>query len=152
MLSSGVLRLLQKTASGRVSVCLFSRGVGACPSRAMSLLPAVATRRRVSDQVYHKQPSTIAHKFSSSNLSTDRNVAADDDEQKLSTLQKFKLTWKKYGMLTVVSYFTLYGCTLAGMFFALEVDLFSASSFGLDKAKLISSVKLIPTYCLDVVC
>lgn len=90
-------------------------------------------------------PWALFHKFRSSNISTSRGTPAADearDSSKLSAVQKLKLSWKKYGVLTLVTYFGLYGCTLTGIFFALKTDILSASSFGLDATTVISSVSV----------
>lgn len=88
------------------------------------------------------KPVILVNTCSSSNVSTNREPAMNEDldASKLTTVQKFKLMWKKYGILTVITYFGLYGCTLTAMFLALEADVLSASSFGLDSTTVISSV------------
>ena len=67
----------------------------------------------------------------------------DEIDSNLSTGEKLKVLWKKYGLLSVGTYLSMYGVTLTAMFFALKTDLLSASSFGLDPVTVISSVRLI---------
>ncbi len=54
---------------------------------------------------------------------------------------KFKHLWKKYGVLAVGTYFGIYFGTLGGMFLALDYNLFTSSTFGLD-----------PAYAIDKFC
>ena len=48
---------------------------------------------------------------------------------------------KKYGLVAVGTYLTLYAATLSGVFFALDYDWFAASSFGFDPITTTKSVR-----------
>lgn len=111
------------------------------PVRALSANGLISTRLHPHSKPYFLQ-GTVVNKFSSSHVSTSRDAAKGEDEDisKLSGVKRLKMLWKNYGMLSLVTYFSLYGCTLTGMFFALKADLLSASSFGLDAVSVISSV------------
>lgn len=58
----------------------------------------------------------------------------------LSSKEKLKVLWRKYGWLTVGTYLGIYASTLTGMFLSLEFDLFNAATFGLDTATLVDMV------------
>ena len=53
---------------------------------------------------------------------------------------KFKDLFKKYGYVFVGTYLGVYVSTLASIFLALEMDVFSASTFGYDAQTLIQKV------------
>ena len=109
--------------------------------RALSVNGLISSRSQPHRKPYFLQ-GTVVNKFSSSHVSTSRDSPKEEEQDisKLSGVKRLKMLWKNYGVLTLVTYFSLYGCTLTGMFFALEADLLSASSFGLDAASVIASV------------
>ena len=69
------------------------------------------------------------------------SIDATTDEMKdLSTKDKVKLMWQRYGMVFVGTYLITYTSTLGGLFFALDNDLLLASSLGLDTAQSVQRV------------
>ena len=87
---------------------------------------------------HHVDSSTINQTTASTN--TDLN--SDKEKGKpAGSLKKLNNLWKKYGVLAVTTYFGIYGATLAGMFLAIDYDIFNAATFGLDSASLIVSVR-----------
>jgi hypothetical protein len=72
-----------------------------------------------------------------------RNMCTEEGpKEKTSTVMvgKFKDLFKKYGYIFVGTYLGLYVTTLGSVYFALECDVFSASSFGYDAQTLIKKV------------
>lgn len=53
---------------------------------------------------------------------------------------KFKQMWKKYGMIGITTYFSIYAFTLASIFVSLDMDLLSSGSFGLDPVAAVNRV------------
>ena len=45
---------------------------------------------------------------------------------------KVKVLWKQYGGVAVVTYLSVYICTLSSIFISLDYDIFNAATFGLD--------------------
>ena len=45
---------------------------------------------------------------------------------------KLKVLWKQYGGVAVVTYLSVYICTLSSVFVSLDLDIFNAATFGLD--------------------
>ena len=74
------------------------------------------------------------------------------EEKNLTSVQKLQRLWKKYGVLTVVTYLSVYASTLSGIFFALDFDLFNAATFGLDTTTLINMVlyDLVCIFCNNI--
>lgn len=67
------------------------------------------------------------------NENSDNNMV----EKKKSIKEKFVSLWKKYGMVFVTTYFTIYFSTIGGMFFALEYNIIPLASFGINPENLI---------------
>jgi hypothetical protein len=65
-------------------------------------------------------------------------------EQKLKATtnyrEKIKLLWKRYGMMFVATYLSVYGATLTGIFATLDFGLLNASSIGLEQAAVVAKV------------
>lgn len=45
---------------------------------------------------------------------------------------KLKVMWKQYGGVAVLTYLSVYVCTLSSVFISLDYDIFNAATFGLD--------------------
>lgn len=73
--------------------------------------------------------------------STTSSSSAATTAPNMGMKDKFKHLWKKYGVLAVGTYFGIYFGTLGGMFLALDYNLFTSSTFGLD-----------PAYAIDKFC
>ena len=57
--------------------------------------------------------------------------------------EKIKLLWNKFGIIFVVSYLSVYGMTLGGLFVTLDSGLLTASSMGLEPADVIKNVRML---------
>lgn len=57
--------------------------------------------------------------------------------------EKIKLLWKKYGIMFVVTYLSVYGITLTSVFATLDFGLLNASSIGLEQAVVVTKVRSI---------
>ena len=62
--------------------------------------------------------------------------------EKISFKDKAANMWKAYGKVAIATYLGVYITTLSSMFLALNYDIFSASTFGLDPASAIAKVKI----------
>ena len=85
-------------------------------------------------------------KNSSEAASSDKEFKqADDMELKKAGnyRDKVKLLWRKYGLMLVGTYFSIYGLTLSGFYFTLDAGLLNASTIGLEKAEVIHKVEHI---------
>jgi hypothetical protein len=58
----------------------------------------------------------------------------------MSTKEKVKFYFNRYGYTFVGTYLSIYGLTLSSIFLALNYDVFSAASFGYDPVELIKKV------------
>jgi len=95
---------------------------------------------------------TARHSPNSSPAHSGNNVVEDDEssveiEKKIkatsSYKEKIKLLWKKYGIMFVASYFSVYFVTLTSVFVTLDFGLLNASSIGLEQAAVVSKVRLL---------
>lgn len=68
----------------------------------------------------------------------DDKVVADKVQKDESLKGKFKDLWKKYGLLSIGTYLSIYVMTLGSIFTALDYDIFNAATFGFDAVELVS--------------
>lgn len=68
-----------------------------------------------------------------------------EEKRKLTVKEKLQDLWKKYGYTYVGTYLGLYGLTLGGLYFALDHDILSAASFGLNAATATTNVFSLAT-------
>lgn len=56
----------------------------------------------------------------------------EEKEAKLTLAARVKILWKRYGMLTIGTYFSIYFATLSSVFLALDYQLVNFDAFGFD--------------------
>ena len=83
-------------------------------------------KSKITNSVIRISPVNNQHQFRLYSTSSPNN--ADDD--KASVKDKIKKLWKTYGYVAVGSYLSIYIITLSSLFFALDFDIFHASTFG----------------------
>jgi len=64
-------------------------------------------------------------------------VSPEDDE---SLKGKVKKLWKQYGVVAIGTYLGIYVSVLSSVYFALEYDVFNASTFGFDPTSAVQKV------------
>ena len=72
-------------------------------------------------------------------------LSSETDGKKQSKSMKAMFTemWQNYGYVFIGTYIGVYLVTLGSMFAALDMDVFSASTFGLDPASAVHKVSLV---------
>ena len=60
--------------------------------------------------------------------------------------ERIGLLWRKYRYVFVLTYLSVYGATLSGMFYTLDSGLLTASTMGLESSDVIEKVGLV--YCI----
>jgi hypothetical protein len=71
---------------------------------------------------------------SSTSNTSSSSTAATPSMANMGMKDKFKHLWKQYGVIAIGTYFGIYFSTIGGMYLALDYDIFSSSTFGLDPA------------------
>lgn len=84
----------------------------------------------------HTYSSPLSGKQSRSMASTDDATEAEDTSVK----GKLMKMWKNYGVVTIGTYLSIYVSVLSSFYFALDYDVFKASTFGLDPAAAVQKV------------
>lgn len=70
------------------------------------------------------------------------SLSSETDGKKKSMKAVFTEMWHNYGYVFIGTYIGVYLVTLGSMFAALDMDVFSASTFGLDPASAVHKVRL----------
>ena len=68
------------------------------------------------------------------------DIASAEPTRGQKAREGFKELWKKYGTVAITTYLSVYVSTLTSVFFALDYDIFGASTFGMDPADAIHKV------------
>ena len=87
-----------------------------------------------------QEDSTDGNGSDNDNTMSPGGTITTDTEENPGFKNKLKLLWSKYGVVTAVTYFSIYGSTLAGLYFSLEYDIFHASTLGFDPAQTVQGV------------
>ena len=67
----------------------------------------------------------------------------DHHESKDTSMNgKLKKMWRKYGVITIVTYLSIYATTLSSLFISLDYGLFNASTVGVDPVEAIKKVSI----------
>lgn len=74
--------------------------------------------------------------------SSDSNneIKSKAEEVDNSLKGKVKSLWKNYGVVAIGTYFGIYVSVLSSLFFALDYDVFNASTFGFDPVAAVQKV------------
>jgi hypothetical protein len=92
------------------------------------------------------KPNTMVYKSITSHMFS-TNVDKENDKHKETKGEAIKhglqSMWKKYGTVFIGTYLSVYVGTLTGLFFALDYDIFSIASVGLDPAAAVSKVGIL---------
>ena len=81
--------------------------------------------------------STNHYQHISSNNNNERKnyirlFSSSEVDEKDDLKSKLKVLWKQYGGVAVITYLSVYICTLSSVFVSLDLDIFNAATFGLD--------------------
>lgn len=93
-----------------------------------SFKPSAKIMRYFSSKLDEKEPK----------MSESQSKEVSPDESNLKG--KVTAIMKKYGVIAVTTYFSLYLCTLGSIFFVLDFDIINASSVGFDPVETIKKV------------
>jgi hypothetical protein len=89
------------------------------------------------------RPNTMVNKSITSHMFS-TNVDKENEKPKETKAAAFQhglqSMWKKYGTVFIGTYLSVYVGTLTSLFFALDYDVFSIASIGLDPAAAVSKV------------
>ncbi len=64
----------------------------------------------------------------------------DDDVEASSKMSRVKSLWKKYGMIAVGTYLSVYAVTLGGLYFVLEFGVLKSITIGVDPIDAVKKV------------
>lgn len=74
--------------------------------------------------------------ISSNNINQRKNYirlfSSSEVDENDDLKSKLKVLWKQYGGVAVITYLSVYICTLSSVFVSLDLDIFNAATFGLD--------------------
>lgn len=80
--------------------------------------------------------------ISSNHPDENNNNKSSINNVKPTIRQQLSGLWKKYGIIAVCTYLSIYIGTLSSIFVSLEYDIFNAATFGLDPVYAISKVSI----------
>ena len=91
------------------------------------------TRRRINNAVL-SGVTRLDHTSRTASFSTikEEEIIQEEKEAKLTLARRVKILWKRYGMLTIGTYFSVYFVTLSSVFLALDNQIVNFDAFGFD--------------------
>lgn len=134
-----IMLMISPCAMALSRICSVTRNTAILSKQILNLNTLNKYRFKFSHRINAFVPPTqhdIPSRFFSSAKETDVDI--EDNSLK----GKVKVMWKKYGYISIGTYFGLYVTTLSSIFVLLDFDLVNASSFGFDPIETIKKVRL----------
>jgi hypothetical protein len=102
------------------------------------------------------KPATAIMRFFSSKIEEKESKVSESsrdetDLEESGLKAKVSAMWKKYGVLAITTYFSIYVCTLGSIFFVLDFDIINASSVGFDPVETIKKVTNFSSTAVPIV-